>query len=476
MQTRPGRRLRPGQRSPRLDIGDSCGGDLPLDAIQDAANRLFDLGISLQDLGDYSRDEFLAKCAEEPLDLNSGVASMAKPGALRRALTAAVDLAGAIWWPPPHAHAPPGAQRDPQGPETRTPSPGPSRARSQGRAQGLDLNTPSPPRAFTQPQTGAPEGLVGEDRLCLAVGQLLQQTQSLTRRQAPFGEEEDNSEKFDLAGFKRKRVHSDCSLLDINSFCDPAHLARLSRQCEMARAHRPGAPWLHPSGFESLQPAWVGSGLPSPERREFAAQRSKVAPTSSAALVSSITAYWLSHAAMGQVSVMAVFAHVILVCKLCDQHSLGFTLRYLSNLSAMIHSKINSGEPISLDRAITEVNIDVLRISQFEYEKTLGARQDQEKRKVLALAGSGVVKGKGKGKGKDKPPPSPEALGTEAPPKRDRGHICFEHDPANSKTCPRGRRCSNEHLDTTQEQARARFSKAKAVFDRHKAKTSKAAH
>ena len=48
--------------------------------------------------------------------------------------------------------------------------------------------------------------------------------------------------------------------------------------------------------------------------------------------------------------------------------------------------------------------------------------------------------------------------------------VCFDHDPANGKTCAKGQACLNEHLDTRQEANRKRFEHAMLSFDRANAR------
>ena len=441
--------------------------NLQQDVIEDASARLVELGVSLHDLGDYSRDEFLGKCAGEPAaHRHPGRTSLADPGALRRALLAAVDLASSLERP---AVVHPAAPHAPGTPEVGSGAPrtDPSGGGAE-RVGGLDLRTPSPPRR----DDGPPANPYRQDRLVYAVSRLLDKTRRNAHHTSPYEEEDldlDGPERYDIASFKKQRLDGDCSVIDVNSFCDSAKLARVARNCEEARARRPYGPYVHPSGFESWQPAWLGSGLPTPERREFVLARSKVAPTSSAALVNSLAAYWLSHAALGQVSVQTVLAHILLVCRLCDQHSLHFAVKYLSRLSAHTHSRIANGESVDLDHTLTEVDIDVLRLTHFEQERA------RVRDRAPAAPPVGVPpKEKGKGRGKRDPPPSGSG-GGEAPPSRPR-HICFLHDPANNLTCSKGSACGAEHLDTRQEPLKQRFVRAKASFDKRKGKISKAAH
>ena len=364
------------------------------------------------------------------------------------------------------------------------PPDGPDAARSRRGSRGSSspaFSSVSPERGSPRDRRGDREDSHSQDRvLQRAMGKWLEDTHNLTRRSfrysAPYGDEGldlDTAEKFDLAGFKRKRVNSDCSVLDIDSFGDPAYLARVAQTCQEMATRKPGVPYLHPSGIESWHPSWLGSGLPSHARRELILARSKAAPLSAAAFINSVSAYWLSHAAMGQVSIPTVLAHVLLVSRICDKHSLSFAVRYISHLQAGFHSKINNATPFDLEKALGELDIDALRLAQLEQDRDGGSRRDSVTLPLKAAPGAG----NGKGKGKDKRGGPPAIPPPEDPPRKERLQVCFAHDPASKKFCPHIATCRKEHLDTTQENLRSRYTKAKSVFDRLKGKTSKlAAH
>ena len=164
----------------------------------------------------------------------------------------------------------------------------------------------------------------------------------------------DEADRFDLASFKRTPLQGDASALDVNSFGDPLHISKAAR--ERDRRKNVNIPYLNSSPTMEWQPRWLGSMLAPSERSNHRRNRMKGSPHSAASLCNSAVAFWLSHAALGQVQVVSVFAHLLVLLRLVDERGLDLTHRYQSLLHQECHTRIAEGEEFSLDLVISKID------------------------------------------------------------------------------------------------------------------------
>ena len=432
-----------------------------------AADRLALLGIALGDLGGYDHAEFLDRCSNEPPENRPGGAgpSMDEPGALRRALLAAIDESTRV------------QRLRPASPTRGRPPPGhrPSRSRTPRSRGRVRLRSRSSQAAGGDPRGGPGAG--GSSRRAYSAERGRQPGATPGSRllyfllgERPPGAGSDSDLWDSLKHLRtqgtgrpgRGSPFGDPPLLDARSFGDHEEVARVARLRAGRASRRPGVPYLHDSGLELWQPAWVGAQLPASERRAELSKRTESRAQSTARLVGTSAAYWLAHAAVGQVSVQAVLAHVLLICRLCDEHGLPFANRYLSQLLGSLQARIDDGVRFDVDEAISAIDIDVLRLASVP--------PHQADRPPLGVGAGPGDEAQGPGAGGTAPRGPPEAT---APP-RDKKKICFAHDPANGRRCQLGSGCNHEHLDTTQDFNRDRFARAQASFIRVRTQKTKA--
>jgi len=276
-----------------------------------------------------------------------------------------------------------------------------------------------------------------------------------------FIREFDEGDRFDLASFKRAPLRGDASALDVNSFGDPVHISRAAR--ERDRRRTTGVPYLSSSSIMEWQPRWLGSMLAPSERTNHRRQRMKASPHSAASLCNAAAAFWLSHAAIGQVELGSVLAHLLVLLRLADERGLDVTIRYVSLLHQELHTRITEGEEFSLDGVISKIDHNLVRRAEPRRVELTPAPSQKAARRPKA-GSEGLSKN---------PPESakPAAASPAVVPNRN-VPVCFAHDPASGRTCPNLKTCSKAHLDTTKPDDLERFSRARSAFDKKKGKSS----
>ena len=278
----------------------------------------------------------------------------------------------------------------------------------------------------------------------------------------------DENDRFDLGSFKGKSLRGTAGLIDSHWFGDLTRLRRLEKDA----AHRKdGVPYLAFSPAEEWPPLWVGHTLSADARAEALKSRKKGPAASAALFLANSSCFWLSHAAAGLVSIQGVLGHLLLLIRLCDERGTTWAHSYSRALADSLQARIRDGEQFSLDAAIVQEDLDIMR--------RLYADADA-RRLRRETPGPGGPKGGGKGSERRRPgaPAAPSADDAAAaapapPPGERRRGVCFLHDPASGASCPKKKDCPHEHLDTKQTELAERFKRAKAAHEKAKASRAK---
>ena len=300
-------------------------------------------------------------------------------------------------------------------------------------------------------------------------------------------ENEDDSGLFDLARFLKKSetFRGDFDCLDLGWFADLRKLHALDTE-----ARRRNYRLLASTGFEEWNPQWLGLDKPTSVRKAMHSERTKSLESSGLARVlGNITTFWLSHAAVGLVSLPAAFAHFLLLMRLADERSVKFVLAYERRLMVRMLERIRSGEKFKFCDCISHLDsriVDRLDIEEARPErvsKPLPKEKPRDTRlrpPVTPRDNKAPVRRRSASKDRKRSPPRRLAVKRERTPPRapkrspasDRRPLCLEHDPASRKTCPLGSRCPKEHLDTKDPALKARFDKVALIVESRRPKTS----
>ena len=341
------------------------------------------------------------------------------------------------------------------------------------------LTLPPPPQraAFPPP---APLGLDSHTLATLA--QALRHPAAAPRRNSILAEvePEEDSSLFDLARFIRKTSHGTFCDLDLGWFSDLRKLHQLDTE-----SRKRGFQLLASTGFEEWNPQWLGMDKSSSARKALHSERTKSYDLSGfPKILGNIMTYWLSHAAVGIVSLASVFAHNLCLVRLADERSVKFVIIYERRLIVRLLEKIRGGEQCDFSAAISRIDsglLDRLDIEDAKLRplpaardpKPAPARDLAKPRAALARKPARGSSPRRRSRSNDRrrhrtPPrdarrqPAPQSS-TKEPPRR--RPLCFDHDPANRRVCQLGKDCPKEHLDTKDASLRERFSKAKTAFD-----------
>jgi hypothetical protein len=257
--------------------------------------------------------------------------------------------------------------------------------------------------------------------------------------------------------------------LPVDWFGEPKRLEVLRRLFEKGKAS--GKPWPHfvaSSPFEDWIPSWTGAGL-SPFDRAAALRswRTRVDLQKPSHASSMILTFWLSHAAVGIIDFVDVFAHMLVFTKMDSEEGLHFAIQHERRLVDYCQLQLKASRPFDLGQLLMAPCppiVNELRHLAHHTPKNPPSVPQEKGKKPLPLEngpkGGGKAKApgapaKGAGKG-DKPPPA-------SPPAK-RLPICFQHDPASDKVCAARPTCPNEHLDTKTVEGADRFARALKAF------------
>jgi len=79
-----------------------------------------------------------------------------------------------------------------------------------------------------------------------------------------------------------------------------------------------------------------------------------------ARLLNSILVYWLSHLILDQFHLGHLFAHMLLLLRMAEEHSTNYVERYEQLFSASLLERVKAGERFSLGDALSRRDRDVL--------------------------------------------------------------------------------------------------------------------
>ena len=190
----------------------------------------------------------------------------------------------------------------------------------------------------------------------------------------------------------------------------------------------------------------------------------KTAAHSVVSFLNNTSVFWLSHLAIGEVSLPSVMAHQLLLLRLIKEESLAFAVSYEHRLQLFLADEARAGNTRDVSFDISYV-IDSLRRDLDNARKPTPPHVAPVKAvpagaaaRAAAAPKAAARKGGGKGGGSGK---AVAALGQ--PPVRKR--VCLKHDSRAGKTC-RDSKCMSEleHLDTAQPALAERFDRASAAF------------
>lgn len=389
--------------------------------------RLIALNVGLRDLPDYSHAELdrLLESRDHPETRDFG-----GPGVARRCAHEALDQAREVY-----------------------------------EAQVRTSSRTEPHRGSAPPGGGLPREL---DETFKALGRTL--SKNIPPRRGPYAYDhgaqdlEDDEETFDLPRFLNTPVEVFPGAIDSKWF---ASLDRLHLLQKKAAARRDRyLPYIVDSGIELWHPLWWGSRLAQQDRDRFLAQRKRDPGHSLASMIGYSTTFWLSHCAAGLVRFESVFAHILLIVRLFEERGGKFAYRYTRALLDRIRTSIREGLYMDVDRAISSEDISIVQelMAAGVPPPPPPAIPSEVPASPLKPGpttppGSGKRDSKGSGK-KDSGPGTGKGIGTQ------KRHVCFDHDPLNSKVCTLGPGCPRDHLDTRQPALLARYNRALEVFNK----------
>ena len=343
---------------------------------------------------------------------------------------------------------------------------------------------PGTSRAFSPPQrhrgvSPEPGGSPGHSPdLAKAISKLARASRRPRKHIDDRGLSEDSDlepgDYFDLGSVLRESsdAKGSATLLEPSWFGDLTRLQRLHR----SRATRlnPRVPYLASTAVELWTPCWVGLGLPRSARKAVITQREKKLE-GTARLINNVSCFWLSHFAIGEVSITAVFAHVLLISRIADERSSDFASKYVLLFNEHLKDRIKSSEAFDLSAAIATKDLVVWQ--RLELQELTHSRPSQQPN--LRARGSGGARGRGGSQASRHSAPAPVSPGeprlpfppplpvlrptgprVASGPKRP---VCFDNDPRSNRSCASGAACLKEHLDTKHPDQARRFDAAKAA-------------
>ena len=287
----------------------------------------------------------------------------------------------------------------------------------------------------------------------------------------PLVESEDPP--FDLP---RALADANLSSLPVHWFSEVRILTGLRKLFERAAKDRsiplplkPGSPavFVAETGPEHWIPAWVGRDLAPGAQSALIKKWKSSIGTDGAITLACVQCLWLSHASVGLVSFNSVFIFMSVALRMQADRGVQFFTSYFRKLLHHIQLEIKGGTTATLDSFLV-APVEKIILSLELDQRPSGAQPIVATPKVKA--------GKQRSRSRSKTRPvKPGANGSDSKPlKQDGGRptpkktarpkVCFQHDPRNSKVCPNGTKCSNEHLDTSQADQAQRFDRAFAAF------------
>ena len=273
---------------------------------------------------------------------------------------------------------------------------------------------------------------------------------------------DDDVVPLDLAKFlsQYRSEKGEARLFSSGWFVELQRMGRLRREADARKD--PRVPHVASSSVDEWVPTWVGEAKSKSEKKHLRSQIQSDPSKSLANLLTLANTFWLSHWAVGSVSLPAVFAHQLHLVQLAQERSVAFAYTYLSRLKARISADIKAGVRFNLDQRISDKDVAVF--SQVEIEQLRDQKASvtpRDPRKGRADNPSPDEKpprpgAKGKGKGKAKGEQSDKAMSE---------MVCFREDAQNKLVCT-VKNCRFKHVDTTTREGKSAYAAAKAAARR----------
>ena len=271
---------------------------------------------------------------------------------------------------------------------------------------------------------------------------------------------------------------------DVNSSLDPTWFSEVKRLQSLAlasqKASARNSQVLAASNIELWPPSWIGEDLPHSVRQNLIKTHTAKVRQDFCRFLMNTIVFWLSHFSVGIVTLPAVFAHICTLLRLKTEHSDRIATSYAHYLQSYILSSIKAGRRLELNRLIAQVDSDLLgKVLQKHKssdkpasDEDLNHHNKRERRPSRTRRSS-----KARRTSRDRRPAkedNPHPKRTSQPPAKTadphQKHICFLHDPSRGLNCSSTScRATKSHLDTNKDDLKARYDKAKGLFDSRKA-------
>ena len=270
---------------------------------------------------------------------------------------------------------------------------------------------------------------------------------------------------------------------DFNSSLDPTWFSEVKRLQSLAlaaqKASARNSQVLAASNIELWPPSWIGEDLPHSVRQNLIkTHTAKVRQDFRRFLMNTIV-FWLSHFSVGIVTLPAVFAHICTLLRLSTEHSDRIATSYAHYLQSYILSSFKAGRRLELNRLISHLDSDLLGkvLQKHRSSDKPVSDEDPNHHNKRRHRSRDRRPSKARRTSRDRRPTKddkPHPKKTSQPPAKNsephQKHICFLHDPSRGLNCSSTScRATKSHLDTNKEDLKARYDKAKGLFDSRKA-------
>ena len=275
---------------------------------------------------------------------------------------------------------------------------------------------------------------------------------------------DDEAASFDLGHWLKsyQPAVGACAWMDVSWFTDAKKLDSLHRQV----SERKGSFVAH-VGFEEWAPQWLGLDASSSARRALFNKRAKnMESSSSVDFISNILTFWLSHSAAGAVSLLSVFAHIMVILKMCHDHSSKFAIRYERRLVIRVQELLRIDSSVNIDSKISFLDPGIVTTLELEDARQWSGPRAPHSQPLPTARTTRKDETKPRDDSKKRPLKDSVRLDNSVKKK----YVCFDHDPASKATCSKTK-CTFEHLDTTKPDLRARWLQAKAAAERNPKKS-----
>jgi hypothetical protein len=171
-------------------------------------------------------------------------------------------------------------------------------------------------------------------------------------------DEEEAGSAFMLADALKHSLTGSLWSLEASWFADERRLATLWKHAQKARAR--GTCVIATSGPEDWNPSWVGGELPLHARKPALLNHAKNTRHDFTCFLTNTLVYWLSHLAVGLVSLTAVVCHILSLLQLSVTHSKELAMDYTVHLQTAILDELKGGGTFNLDQKISYIDDRIL--------------------------------------------------------------------------------------------------------------------